>query len=53
MTIAEKLYDQLEVHGIIGYEQKSCRRFTRGTKDHLLTEKAILKDCKSRKTKLA
>ena len=52
-VLADKLYAHLENQGIIGDEQKGCRRNTRGTKDHLLVEKAVLRDCKSRKTNLA
>ena len=52
-VMAGKLYDHLEDQGIIGDEQKSCRRNTRGTKDHLLLDKAVLRDCRSRKTNLA
>ena len=44
--IAEKLYDHLKGQSIIGNKQKSCWRFTRGTKDHLLTDKAVLKNYK-------
>lgn len=52
-VMAGKLYDHLENQGIIGDEQKGCRRNTRGTKDHLLLDKAVLRDCRSRKTNLA
>ena len=52
-VMAGKLYDHLEDQGIIGDEQKGCRRNTRGTKDHLLLDKAVLRDCRSRKTNLA
>ena len=31
----------------------SCRRKSRGTKDQLLIDKIILKDCKKRRTNLA
>ena len=40
-TIAEKLYDQLKNKSIIADEQKSCLRFTRDIKDHLLIDKAV------------
>ena len=33
-------------------EQKSCRRKNRGTKDQLLIDKTILKDCKKRRASL-
>ena len=34
-------------------EQKGCRRGSRGTKDQLLIDKAVLRDCKRRSTNLA
>ena len=34
-------------------EQKDCRRKSRGTKDQLLINKKILKDCRKRKPNLA
>ena len=50
-VIAEVMYKHLE--GILPEEQKGCRRRRRATKDQLLFDKAILKDCKRRHTKLA
>ena len=49
-VIAEVMYKALE--GILPEEQKGCRRRSRGTKDQLLIDKAILKDCKRRHTNL-
>ena len=34
-------------------EQKGCRRKSRGTKDQLLINKAVLKDCRKRRTNFA
>ena len=34
-------------------EQQGCRRKSRGTKDQLLIDKTILKDCRKRRTNLA
>ena len=34
-------------------EQKECRKGSRGTKDHLLIDKTILKDCRKRHTNLS
>ena len=34
-------------------EQKGCRRKSRGTKDQLLIDKAVLKDCRKRRANLA
>ena len=50
-VIAEVMYKHLE--GILPEEQKGSRRRSRGTKDQLLIDKAILKDCKRRHTNLA
>ena len=50
-VIAEAMYKHLE--GILHEEQMGCRRRSRGTKDQLLIDKAILKDCKRRHTNLA
>ena len=45
------MYTHLE--GILPEEQQECRRRSRGTKDQLLIDKAILEDCKKRHTNLA
>ena len=39
--------------GILPEEQKGCRRRSRGIKDQLLIDKAILEDCKRGHTNLA
>ena len=49
----EKLYDQLTGQGIIGDEQKGCRGFTRGIKNHKLIDEAVLKVCKKLKDQLS
>ena len=38
---------------ILDEEQKGCERNSRGTKDQVLVEKAVLKDCKKRRINLA
>ena len=38
---------------IIPSEQKGCRKGSRGTKDQLLIDKTVLRDCKKRHTNLA
>jgi Reverse transcriptase (RNA-dependent DNA polymerase) len=48
----DEIRSHLEENGIIPREQKGCRPNCRGTKDHLLTDKAIVKNCKRRKTNL-
>ena len=50
-VIAEVMYEYLEE--ILSEEQKGCRRRSRGTKDQLLIDKEILKDCKKTPTNLA
>ena len=50
--IAEKTYDYLENMELLPDEQKGCRRKSRGTKDQLLIDKTVLKDCKKRHTNL-
>ena len=51
--ISEELYTYLEETNTLPKEQKGCRRKTRGTKDHLLVDKMIMKNCKRRKTNLS
>ncbi|XP_063603288.1 uncharacterized protein LOC134778932 [Penaeus indicus] len=51
--IAEEMYGFLEREKILPDEQKGCRKGSRGTKDQLLIDKTVLKDCKRRKTNLA
>ena len=51
--IAENTYNFLEVNNVMPEEQKKCRRNSRGTKDQLLIDKTILRDCKRRHTNLA
>ena len=50
--MAQNINSHLEKFDLIGHEQKGCRVKTRGTKDHLLLDKVILKDSKARKTNL-
>ena len=50
---AEKVYKHLEDNDLLPIEQKGCKKKTRGTKDHLMLDKGILKNCKRRKTNLA
>ena len=45
-VIAEKMYNYLEREKILPGEQKGCKRGSFGTKDQLLIEKGVLKDCK-------
>ena len=50
---AEKIYEHLEENELLVDEQKGCRRKTRGTKDQLMIDKAILKNAKRRHANLA
>ena len=52
-AIANNVYEHLENNELLTEEQKGCRRRTRGTKDQLLIDKAILMDCKRRHTNMA
>ena len=51
--MGEKLYPLLERNGLLTDEQKGCRKGSRGTKDQLLVDKAILKNCRRRLTNLS
>ena len=50
--LAEELYEHLEQANILPREQKGCRKGNRGTKDQLLFDKMIVKNCKKRLTSL-
>ena len=52
-VIAEEMYNYLEREKILPEEQKGCRRGSRGTKDQLLIDKTVLKDCRKRHTNLS
>ena len=51
--IAGEVYKYFEKENILRDEQKGCRKGSRGTKDQLLIDKAVLTDCKRRKTNLS
>lgn len=51
--LAEKMYMHLQTEGLLPDEKKGCRKGSRGTKDQLLIDKMILRNCKRRKTNLA
>ena len=44
--LAEELYEHLEQANILPWEQKGCRKGSRETKDQLLIDKMIVKNCK-------
>ena len=51
--ISEDMYCFMEKGNLLSEEQKCCRRKSRGMKDQLLIDKAILKDCRKRRRNLA
>ena len=51
--IAEKMYVHLAQNGLLVDEQEGCRKASRGTKDQLLIDKAILKKCRRLLTNLS
>ena len=52
-VIAKEMYNYLEREKILPEEQKGCRKESRGTKDQLLIDKTVLKDCRKRHTNLS
>ena len=52
-TFADKIYDHLLENNLLPEEQKGCRKKSRGTKDQLLIDKAILKEVKAMKRNLS
>ena len=50
--IGAELYNHLEGKKLLPEEQKGCRRKSRGTKDQLMIDKMILKNCKRKLTNL-
>jgi len=51
--LAESIYKHLWQQDAIPWEQKGCQKKSRGTKDHLVIDKGVMKDSKIRKTNLA
>ena len=51
--MSDYLYDFLEEEKLLSMEKRGCKRTTRGTKDQLLINKAVLKDSKRSHTNLA
>ena len=52
-VLSEKIYDHLEAEQLFPEEQKGCRKGSRGTREHLLVDKMVMRNCKRRKTNLA
>ncbi|XP_047475423.1 uncharacterized protein LOC125029527 [Penaeus chinensis] len=51
--VADDVYDHLNENDLLPEEQKGCRRNSRGTKDQLLIDKTVLKNCRRRKVGLS
>lgn len=52
--IVEKLYRHLERNGLlVNDEQKGCTKGSRGTKDQLLVDKTVVKNCRRKVTNLS
>ena len=51
--LAQELYEHLEQANILPWEQKGCRKGSRGTKGQLIIAKTIVKNCKKRLTSMA
>ena len=49
---SESIYYHLEQNHLLPEEQKGCRKNSRGTKDQMLIDKMILRNCKRRTTNL-
>ena len=50
---ADKVYDHLLNNNVLPDEQKGCRRRSRGTKDQLLIDKAVLREARRKKRHLS
>ena len=50
--LAGKMYSHLEREKVLLSEQKGCHNGSRGIKDQLLIDKAVLRDCKRSHTNL-
>ena len=50
--LSEELYEHLDKNKLMPIEQKGCRKASRGTKDQLLIDKMVLRNCKRRHVNL-
>ena len=50
--VSESLYRHLESEKLLPEEQKECRKESRGTKDQLMIDKMVMKNCRRRLTNL-
>ena len=51
--VADEIYNHLEENDLSPEEQKGCNRNSGGTKDQLLIDKAVMKNCRRRKVGLS
>ena len=51
-SVSESLYHHLESEKLLPEEQKGCRKQSRGTKDQLMIDKMVMKNCRRRLTNL-
>ena len=51
-VLAEKIYSHLDRDNVLPCEQKGCHKGKQRIKDHLLTNKRMLRDCKRKHTNL-
>ena len=51
--LADGMYAYLDENSLLPSEQKGCKKRSRGTKDQLLIDQMVLRDCKRRHTSLA
>ena len=47
--VVDGMYNHLEENDLLPEEQKGCHRNSRDTKDQLLIDKAVMKNCSKRK----
>ena len=52
-VISEEMYKYLDEEKLLPNEQRGCRRQKRGTKDQLLIDKIVIRNCRRRLTNLA
>ena len=52
-VIADQIYAHLDQEKLLPEEQKGCRKGSRGTNDLLCTDRAVIKEVKSRNKNLA
>ena len=51
--LSDEIYYHLEENDLLPEGQKGCRRNSRCTKDELIIDKAVMKNCKRRKIGLS